>query len=534
MIGILPVNPPQGDICAERMNRCKQDIVQNDTGECLRKSKLRVSANIPRSVTPPPTTHNFSSRSKVSHFFEKNPPPTTHNFSSKSKVSHFFEKSCSIFGTSPAQNEQKQQQFHFDRFCRTTASDDWTDDDENDVRSESSQDTDETDEQIEPEVKLPSLLGSKSRYSIFSDMTSVNYRSPTLLFPTKYEKEVLPEIDTPDLPHTVSNEVVETDDEENYPSREVNWKGMTSLEMVQSVTSMVDRKLSLAERRAMKKLAVDTSYLALKTPDLPPTVPELRRNVLNTGPTSGSKRVRDNINDDTAVQNFPMLSSSEGFVPFKIRSWNSFFISEYGKIEHMGLAVEKLQKQICAVEERPNIRQLASSYYRIQDDFDMTAQEIENEPSSNHSDTNNRMISALLDTTIHKMEALVEMSLKLSRSKSCSGSTSTKVLGEFRKNSQPCHVAYQKKECSKRDLAEYMGEWLKKNWTNPYPDDEVLAEISEKCGTSPNVVSNWLINARTRKWRPAIMKAYELGRPSDMLKEDAINIFERKPVRKID
>ena len=85
-------------------------------------------------------------------------------------------------------------------------------------------------------------------------------------------------------------------------------------------------------------------------------------------------------------------------------------------------------------------------------------------------------------------------------------------------------------EYSKKDFTEYMNKWLKENWTNPYPDDDGLAEIAITNGTSPTTVSNWLINARTRKWRPAIVKAYESGRPSEMLKVDSIDIFDGKPV----
>jgi hypothetical protein len=47
-------------------------------------------------------------------------------------------------------------------------------------------------------------------------------------------------------------------------------------------------------------------------------------------------------------------------------------------------------------------------------------------------------------------------------------------------------------------------------------------------------VSNWLINARTRKWRPAIVKATNLeDRPSSMLLEDSIRIFQGRPLRAV-
>jgi len=82
----------------------------------------------------------------------------------------------------------------------------------------------------------------------------------------------------------------------------------------------------------------------------------------------------------------------------------------------------------------------------------------------------------------------------------------------------------------KPKLTEYMMDWLRANWTNPYPDDECLKNIATECRVPTSVVSNWLINARTRKWRPAIMKAMDLGRPAECLLSDSIDIFDGKDV----
>lgn len=81
------------------------------------------------------------------------------------------------------------------------------------------------------------------------------------------------------------------------------------------------------------------------------------------------------------------------------------------------------------------------------------------------------------------------------------------------------------------DLATYMTSWLRANFTNPYPDEAGLAEMATACGTTPGVISNWLINARTRKWRPAIVQATELNRSADHLLEDAICIFNGETPR---
>jgi Homeobox KN domain len=89
-------------------------------------------------------------------------------------------------------------------------------------------------------------------------------------------------------------------------------------------------------------------------------------------------------------------------------------------------------------------------------------------------------------------------------------------------------------EASKHDLARFMTAWLRANFTNPYPDDEGMSEMAAQYGTTNQVISNWLINARTRKWRPALITASEMGRPADLLLEDALNIFDGKAVREID
>ncbi|GAX20651.1 hypothetical protein FisN_32Hh034 [Fistulifera solaris] len=84
---------------------------------------------------------------------------------------------------------------------------------------------------------------------------------------------------------------------------------------------------------------------------------------------------------------------------------------------------------------------------------------------------------------------------------------------------------------TKVDMSVYMTAWLRENWINPYPDDIILSEMAAHCGTTPTVVSNWLINARTRKWRPAIAKAMELNRPAKHLLEDSLCFFDGRPIR---
>lgn len=77
-----------------------------------------------------------------------------------------------------------------------------------------------------------------------------------------------------------------------------------------------------------------------------------------------------------------------------------------------------------------------------------------------------------------------------------------------------------------KELAPFMNTWLKENWTNPYPDEKGLEDMARECGTTAVVVSNWLINARTRKWRRSINRALALNRPVNCLLEDSLRFFE--------
>ena len=105
--------------------------------------------------------------------------------------------------------------------------------------------------------------------------------------------------------------------------------------------------------------------------------------------------------------------------------------------------------------------------------------------------------------------------------------------------------------------------WMKQNWCNPFPDDEVLHRLSHHLlandmvpwtskdlvglrGIEPSEydrivvdittekINTWLVNTRTRKWRPAIEKAFDLRRPVSLLTEDSIRLYEGKEVRPLE
>lgn len=147
-----------------------------------------------------------------------------------------------------------------------------------------------------------------------------------------------------------------------------------------------------------------------------------------------------------------------------------------------------------------------------------------------------KLLDALYQETIAKLRSLISDDHQHLAGKSVPSASKklSKILPamqQFSSGSLNKTNSKQPEPMSKPNFAKYMTSWLRDNWTNPYPDEQGLAEMAAHCGTTVQVISNWLINARTRKWRPAIVKATGLGRPADLLLEDSVRIFDGKPVR---
>jgi hypothetical protein len=177
------------------------------------------------------------------------------------------------------------------------------------------------------------------------------------------------------------------------------------------------------------------------------------------------------------------------------------------------LLVDRIRCLIITVESRPNFPSLKLPYERTRDHFTDSFARIGNTTPANDE----MHLEKLFEEVISKLQALIDLSNKLA----------------IQDEDEPHGCASPKLVLRKQDLTKYMTDWLRDNWANPYPDEVTLQKMAEECGSSPTVVGNWLINARTRKWRPAIVKAFDMNRPADLLLEDSINIFSGRPVREI-
>jgi len=307
----------------------------------------------------------------------------------------------------------------------------------------------------------------------------------------------------------------------------VEWVGMTPLDMVEEVVTMADQNLGTEDRNNMKTShKVDTTFLACKAREVPHGI---QRNV--THKASKKETHLPNI----VFKRGRAFSSANGADSCKKKAvpatylapWNHRFITDidYTKEGHDAVAV--LGQLALQIESSPSYDLFILSYKRIRDQFTQAWATITKQyPGSRHANEISSLIRSRLNLlyaeTVEQMESLLFMTMETAPT----SAYQTQFTSTESRTSSPVN-----KEFSKKSLAEYMNNWLKDNWTNPYPDDDGLAIIAKEVGTSPIVVSNWLINARTRKWRPAIVKAFNLGRPAGMLKQDAINIFEGTPVQ---
>jgi hypothetical protein len=177
------------------------------------------------------------------------------------------------------------------------------------------------------------------------------------------------------------------------------------------------------------------------------------------------------------------------------------------------------------------------TYHALQQRFEFTFHRImrqpyPHEPRSIENGELRHLLNTLYEETIEKLKSLAEPPVQETPS-ARPPQPPPPPVPQQQLPPLPPPPPLPQQTVAKKDIGKYMTNWLRDNWTNPYPDDAGLAEMAAVTGTTPQVISNWLINARTRKWRPSIVKASDMNRPADLLLEDSINIFDGKPVREL-
>eukprot|EP00978_Attheya_sp_CCMP212_P009839 scaffold23438_cov50-Attheya_sp.AAC.5 len=334
----------------------------------------------------------------------------------------------------------------------------------------------------------------------------------------------------------------------------VQWVGMKPLEMVEALASMTEQRMRLSTGRENEPLKIKTASLSTPSPHIPVTMNSFDHAFNNSRNTSqaknlpGNKRSRDAIDDDMLID---IQTNRNIMIPPILNNQKATYVKEWDfsriaaidpNSKEVITATEAITNLVQEVKSTSTFSKIVPSFNRVAGHFFDTLQTVDH--LSQCTMKKRSALDQLYKGTIDKLEALLKTCQDLEKEKQlpepCGSMPSTIERGNtFDLAYTACDTRHDansiivKQERPKRSFAHHMSEWLKENWTNPYPDDEGLQELADACDTTTTIVGNWLINARTRKWRPAIIAAYEKGRPADLLKEDAIQIFDGKPLREI-
>lgn len=239
-----------------------------------------------------------------------------------------------------------------------------------------------------------------------------------------------------------------------------------------------------------------------------------------------NKRIRDTHEDRTADSNH-YLPWAMGPVP---KQWDlSILQRDSFAWDHGASCIHQLacqvEDQVITNGKRGN--NVVAAYQRIQTSLQYTFDAIWGQypyGTSSESGDLRLLLNTLYEEVIGKLQALLD---QYAPKKKKPALAVTAVSAD----PPPANSG-----TVKRDLGAFMTAWLRDNWINPYPDEATLKQLAGECGgdVTPSQVSNWLINARTRKWRPAIVQASSLAhRPSHMLLHDSIHLFDGKPIREL-
>jgi hypothetical protein len=344
----------------------------------------------------------------------------------------------------------------------------------------------------------------------------------------------------------------------NHTSKSSTWEALNPLQMAEKIAQMVG---SQPECLNEASLQIHSSFLAQESAN----GSFIPRNASGEVPPATAAKVDDDYVVELSTENttrtkrsiYGQEQSQKGNLPILVpvaedsktllMPWDLSFLLTYNPHDITAkLAVKELSSLAEKLESMPSYGTCHSSYKRFRDSLlEETRLLFEDDTSDQQK---NLLFGHIYSDAIQLMKALIAMAEKIEKDdesknekrkdhsrKAGLANMKAKKIRERRikiEEGDDNHPIFRR-VYEKKAFTEYMNQWLIQNWTNPYPDDDGLEELAEINGTTTTIVSNWLINARTRKWRPAIVKAYESGRAADLLKEDSINIFKRKAVRKL-
>lgn len=350
-------------------------------------------------------------------------------------------------------------------------------------------------------------------------------------------------------------------------SSSVKWTGLTALDMVERIAKMAISSSQLKKPAAGVSEKTQYSYSFLQyLANEPSTSSDVD---LDLG--AGQKRKRESFDEDyyedisgcelvaASVLNDKDDSGSTALSSeFAVTAWRPSVIwaNQFGQLnDNVRVQLNHLDSMVTIFEQlalESQNRLYIPSYNRVQAMF------VSNIPSLASSEN----VRLALDVAVQQMQTLVEMShpftpsarvsrVKFSHYVSCQDGTK-----QLMAQPEPICIlngvvvtqTALSEKAKRRVFNAYMTEWIcqSRNWTNPYPDETMLKQMANQfihIGGIPGLndsatqaeaiakINTWLLNTRTRQWRPAVEEAFDGKRPAMLLMEDSLRIFKGDKLR---
>lgn len=317
---------------------------------------------------------------------------------------------------------------------------------------------------------------------------------------------------------------------EPSPDAPVHWKAMSVVEWVESLAAAteVSEQRKSSEQRSSRHLFSNAEYQPYPSISMSATVPDQLRlgPIVLSEPSVSPPAAPWTLKKTASPEVIAMKTEADTFPSMPLvmpRSWDMSRVHSIdcfawiytGEILTLAVEFERLVDQLSST----NTSSLWQSYDMLHHRLDYLVSKIAKQysfASTLQGGEPRELLNHLYSDTTTKLMDLIETArFEIKRVPDSDSDSAPLSPGSTASSS----------EQPKKELSAYMMEWLRRNWTNPYPDENGLQEMARECDTTTTVVSNWLINARTRKWRPAIVKASALNRPADCLLPDSLRLF---------
>lgn len=223
----------------------------------------------------------------------------------------------------------------------------------------------------------------------------------------------------------------------------------------------------------------------------------------------GIKSVPENFATDEAIWRLDLIDTSFGELAEEVQGW------------------------IVALESKRNFNRVLSRYEPIRDHFSssLVAGFLNDENDCDKVETMCLNVIAKLKGLCQLCDKVAQVEMKMEDGRT----TPDQGVASIPSTPQSVNRRGKVPSTPKQDeLDRYMSQWLADNWVNPFPDDSTVHSIAISHEVDYDKVANWLINNRSRKWRKVIQKAFDLGRPAELLMEDSLRMFLKEPLRPIE